>query len=260
MHWLVEHGVFGSGFDATAAALRAGYKVTPWQDDWWAAGGWPRLEGAVLFHGSLGNAARIHREQPAWRPGSFCNTDAFRCSAWYGRARPWLLNADWEIVPADRFVAAPPDYDRIFVRPDSPLKPFSGRVLKRNEVSLAALDFGFYFDDPALPVIVAPVRQVQREWRYVVVDDRIVAGSAYAADGRRALADEPTGEPWAFAQTVASNIGAPEIVYVLDICESDGDLRLLELNPFSGADPYACNADNVVQSVSAAAERLAQVP
>ena len=39
------------------------------------------------------------------------------------------------------------DPSRIFVRPDSPLKPFSGRVLDRDSISLAALDHGFYFDD-----------------------------------------------------------------------------------------------------------------
>jgi len=257
MHWLVERGVFGSGFDLTAAAHRAGHDVTPWQDDWWASKGWPRLdEEAVLFHGSLGNAARIHREQLVGRPGSFCNTDAFRCSAWYERAQSWLLNTEWQILPADRLVASPPDYDPVFVRPDSPLKPFSGRVLERDQISLPALDFGFYFDDPTLPVVVAPVRQVNREWRYVVVDGHVVAGSAYAADGRRALPDEPTGGPWTFAQSVATHIEAPEIVYVLDVCESNGDLRLLELNPFSGADLYACVADDVVQSVSSVAEQL----
>ncbi len=161
-------------------------------------------------------------------------------------------------MPADELVAAPPDYDPIFVRPDSPLKPFSGRVLERGQISLAALDFGFYFDDPTLPVVVAPVRQVQREWRYVVADGRVVAGSSYVADGRRALPDEPTGEPWTFAQTVASSIEAPEIVYVLDVCESGGDLRVLELNPFSGADLYACSADDVVRTVCVVAERLAR--
>jgi hypothetical protein len=259
MHWLVEHGVFGSGFDLTAAAQRAGHEVTRWQDEWWATECWPQVgEGAVLFHGSLGNAARIHRERLAWRPGSFCNTDAFRCSAWYGRARAWLLNAEWDIVPVDELVATPPSYDPIFVRPDSPLKPFAGRVIERDRLSLAALDFGSYFDDPTLPVVVAPVRQVEREWRYVVVDGRIIAGSAYAADGRRALADEPTGEPWRFAQTVANDLEPPESVYVLDVCQSDGVLRLVELNPFSGADLYACNADDVVRSVSAAAVRVAR--
>lgn len=259
MHWLVEHGVFGSGFDVTAAARRAGHRITPWQDEWWGTEGWPRLgDEPVLFHGSLENAARIHRAKLPWRPGAFCNADAFRCSAWYERARPWLLNADWEIVAADRLVDAPPQYDPMFVRPDSPLKPFSGRVVERDRLSLAALDFGFYFDDRTLPVVVAPVRQVDREWRYVVADGQIVAGSAYAADGRRALPDAPTAEPWSFAQTVASSIEPPEIVYVLDVCEAARELRLLELNPFSGADLYACNADEVVRAVSVVAKRLAQ--
>jgi hypothetical protein len=213
-----------------------------------------RRSGALP--GSLGNAARIHREQLAWRPGSFCDTGAFHCSAWYERARPWLLNTAWDILPADQLVAAPPDYDPIFVRPDSPLKPFSGRVVARSQLTLAALDHGFYFDDPALPVVVAPVRQVVREWRYVVVDRQIVAGSAYAADGRRALADDPTGAPWAYAQTIASALAPPELIYVLDLCESEGALRLLELNPFSGADLYACDPDTVVQRVSIASSLL----
>lgn len=257
MHWLVERGVFASGFDVTAAARRAGHSVTPWDDAWWDTGAWPRLDGeAVVFHGSLGNAARIRRALP-WRPGSFCDVDAFCCSAWYARAQPWLLSSDWAIVPAERLVAEPPDFDPVFVRPDSPLKPFSGRVLERARISLQALDFGFYFDDPALPVVVAPVRQVGREWRYVVVDGGVVAGSAYVADGRRALADEPAGEPWSFAQTVATDMAAPERVYVLDVCESGNALRLLELNPFSGADLYACDADDVVLAVAAAAGRLA---
>lgn len=141
----------------------------------------------------------------------------------------------------------------MFVRPDSPLKPFSGRVLSAEAVSLPALDHGFYFDDPTLPVIVAPVQAVGREWRYVVVNRQIVAGSAYEADGRLALPDEPGGEPWMFASQIAAELPPPEAVYVLDLCEVDGHLRLLELNPFSGADLYACQAENVVRAVSEAA-------
>ena len=122
-------------------------------------------------------------------------------------------------------------------------------------IDFAALDHGFYFDDPALPVVVAPVRAVGREWRYVVVDRRIVAGSAYASDGRSALPDDPRGSPWAFASDVAQQIDPPEDVYVMDVCEADGRLWLLELNPFSGADLYACDCHDVVSAVGNAALR-----
>ena len=44
---------------------------------------------------------------------------------------------------------------------------------------------------------------------------------------------------------------APEPVYVLDTCEVDREPRLLELNPFSGADLYACDTDAVVGAIDA---------
>jgi hypothetical protein len=142
-----------------------------------------------------------------------------------------------------------------FVRPDSPLKPFSGRVLQRERVSLAALDHGFYYDDLETPVIVAPVQEVGREWRYVVVAQKVVAGSAYSADGRTSLPDDPTGEPWAFAATIARQIEAPQAVFVLDVCKVGGALFLLEINPFSGADLYACDPLAVVTAVSRFAQQ-----
>jgi hypothetical protein len=123
-------------------------------------------------------------------------------------------------------------------------------VLKREAVSLEALDHGYYFQDDALPVIVAPVRTIGREWRYVVVRGNVVAGSAYEAATRSSRPDTAGGSPWQLASRIAAQMKAPEDVYVLDICEADGDLRLLELNPFSGADLYACDRRSVVAAVS----------
>jgi hypothetical protein len=143
----------------------------------------------------------------------------------------------------------------VFVRPDSPLKPFSGRVLKRDGITLKALDYGFYYEDDQLPVVIAPVRAVEREWRYVVVDRRVIAGSAYLAAGRTALPADPHGATWQFAETVATDLEPPEAVYVMDVCEADGTAHLLELNPFSGADLYACNRMDVIRAVSQAASR-----
>jgi hypothetical protein len=54
---------------------------------------------------------------------------------------------------------------------------------------------------------------------------------------------------------VARQLDPPEDVYVMDVCEADGRLWLLELNPFSGADLYACRCDDVVAAVAAAALR-----
>jgi ATP-grasp domain, R2K clade family 3 len=259
--WVLEAEVFPESHDAMrAAALEAGHEVLVWQDEWWMTGRWPRLsDQSVIFHGSLGNADRIRKELP-WTPGAYCDTRAFHCTSWYPRAQRWLLHQNWRILPAATLAADPKAAlvslggpDSVFVRPDSPLKPFSGRVLRGESITLKALDHGFYYDDEQLPVVIAPVRTVTQEWRYVVINNRIVAGSAYTAANRAALPDDPAGEPWRFASTVAEGLEPPEDVYVMDICRGDSALQLLELNPFSGADLYACNRTDVVRAISAVA-------
>lgn len=270
--WVLEADVFPSTHEAMREAIvAAGHDVLLWQDEWLSDGRWPALEGrAVVFHGSLGSADRIAGELP-WRPGAFCATAAFDCTRWYPAAREWLLHETWVATTVAELVARPAAVlaglglaaagapDRVFVRPASPLKPFSGRVLATDAITLAALDHGFYFEDDQLPIIVAPVREVAREWRYVVVDGEVVAGSAYAADGRTALPDAPAGAPWRFAAQVAAQLEPPEPIFVLDVCEADGALHLLELNPFSGADLYACDRPATVAAVSRAAAHASHV-
>jgi hypothetical protein len=259
--WVLESDVFpNSDAGLRRAIWEAGHTLVDWDDAWWADGLPPGLGKSVtVFHGSLGNADRIATEVD-WCPGSYCNSPAFCCSAWYERARPWLLHSDWRILPANAFVANAASIaadlgctDRVFVRPDSPLKPFSGRMVETSSVTLATLDHGFYFDDEALPVVVAPVQNVGREWRFIVINESIVTGSAYDQATRSAIADTLDSNACAVARTIAASLPSPADVYVLDLCESDGALRLLELNPFGGADLYACDPSIVVESVAGAA-------
>jgi len=254
--WVFEREAFANGDCLIEAAKEAGHRVINWQDEWWASQEWPTISGPCFFHGSLGNADRIHRELP-WQPGAFCKTQNFYCSAWYSTAARFLLHEHWQVLPAvqaveraDELFERIGDGQSLFVRPDSPLKPFSGRVVKRGALTLRTLDHGFYYDDENISVIVAPVQEVKREWRFVVINRAVITGSAYQADGRTALVDSITEPAWEFAAKVAIEISAPELVYVLDVCETPQGLRLLELNPFSGADLYHCDGAKIVQAIT----------
>lgn len=260
--WVLESDVFPTLDAGLRRAIRdAEQIVVDWDDSWWSDGLPSGLGKSVtVFHGSLGNAHRIATELD-WRPGSYCDTPAFYCSAWYDLARPWLLHPDWRILPANAFVANAASIaadlgsnDRIFVRPDSPLKPFSGRVVEASSVTLAALDHGFYFDDETLPVVVAPVQNVGREWRFIIVNGSVATGSAYDPTTRSAIPDTVDSKARSVARAIAASLPPPADVYVLDLCESEGGLRLLELNPFGGADLYACDSSLVVESVAGAAQ------
>jgi hypothetical protein len=191
----------------------------------------------------------------SWDPGAFCNVEQLKASVWMPEARPWLLNEIWRIMPLNDFVqnsqAILDEFgcDEVFVRPESTLKPFSGRVLHRNAISLAAVDYGFYFEDKTLPVVVAPVQAVAKEWRYVVVAGAVVANSGYDPVGRKAVRNRNVSAD-SLAQEIANHLTPPDDAYVLDLCEANGQTRLVELNPFSGSDLYFCSPDLIVKALA----------
>ncbi|WP_428307066.1 ATP-grasp domain-containing protein [Lacipirellula sp.] len=256
--WVLEPDVFPETHAPLRAAIRRlGLPLYDWSDSWWSNGVPAAIRSApVVFHGSLGNAARI-AEELAWSPGSLCPVERFRCSAWYESARPWLVHERWRFTTALELAAHASSIsqdlhstERLFIRPDSPLKPFSGRVLNVDQISLAKLDHGFYYDDESLPVVAAPVRTIGSEWRFVVVDRKVVAGSAYDAATRKPIEASLSSAAGELAAEIAQTLPPPATAYIIDVCECDGAFRLLELNPFGGADLYACNAEAIVRAVS----------
>ncbi|MEM9777383.1 MAG: ATP-grasp domain-containing protein [Chloroflexota bacterium] len=233
------------------AAEDRGHAVSIWNDDWPYR--WPNFaDQFVIFHGSLGVAHDIAQSSP-WTPGAFCNLERFTCSNYYSLVASHLIHQSWQTTTVQKFVARPDDFfkdaSELFVRPDSPLKPFSGRVISRENVSLRALDHGFYYDELDLPIILTPTRQVGQEWRFVVHDQQVITGSGYVADGRSGTVELTSGAAWEMAQAIAETLEPPDPLYVLDIAESDGRLWLMELNPFSGADLYACNVEIIVNTI-----------
>jgi hypothetical protein len=257
INWILEREVFNDNHDRLAeAAIKAGHKVTSWDDFWWENGNWPSLENEpAIFHGSLGNANRIASDL-SWRPGVFCNTSAFECRAWYESAKSWLLHEKWVFSTVSEFVSEPDrclaeigSPESFFVRPDSPLKPFSGRVIQREKLSFEALDYGFYYEDKNLPIVITPVIGVGMEWRFVIVRQEIIASSAYEASARSESSSDCPSEVLDYAKKVAMTFIPPDPVYILDVCNAGDDIKLIEINPFSGADLYACDRQAIVSAV-----------
>lgn len=260
--WVLEKEMFSDGHARLAeAAQRAGHNVEWWQDAWMEENTAPDWQDMfVLFHGSLGCANHI-RQKINWKPGAFCHVQGFQCSQYYSSVSQWLVHQCWHKTTVEEFINnSPAIFEKLnlqsecFVRPDSPLKPFSGRVLHKDKISLKALDFGFYYEDIHLPIMVTPIRSIGREWRFVAMHNSIIASSEYIAEGRSETRVDIPSEVIEFAQIIVEKITPPDILYVLDIAECDKELRLMELNPFSGADLYNCDRDAIVTSVSSIAE------
>ncbi len=91
---------------------------------------------------------------------------------------------------------------------------------------------------------------MDREWRFVAVERRLVARSGYVADGRAADAGDPPDDAIALSAEAARL--APEASVVIDVCGlADGTCHLVEYNLLSGSDLYGCDVDAVVAALAA---------
>ena len=220
-------------------------------------------DACVVAHGDIELVSRIHRERH-WTPGAFATVENFFCSSyvcWYGQ---FLLNREYSMLPfgeLDRckdllFDTFGRD-GRLFVRPDSPLKLFTGQLVGCDTFS-ADLEFmAFYEFPPNTLVVVSSPREIDKEWRFVVVDGKVVTGCQYKDGARLDYQPHFDDQAYELATLVASVDYEPDPVWVMDICKtSDGKYHLLEIGGFSFADLYACDMKTVVTAVSAAAQSV----
>lgn len=200
------------------------------------------------------------RANRGWVPGGWCSADNLACTAYYAHFRPHLLNQRYTVLPSreavrqhDALYEALGRGGEVFVRPDGCQKLFTGRRVRREDFA-AALGPARY--DPTTLVVVAEPRTIAREWRLVVAEGAVIAASQYQRDGVIEVAPGCPAEVSAFAAAaLAAARWVPDDIFMMDVCESEGALWLLELNGFSCSALYECDPRVVVAAASELAVR-----
>jgi hypothetical protein len=265
--WLLDAIVFDTYHDEIAAAITRNGDV--WQSvrrpdppyGWEDTGDAYRHafpdNACVVTHADIDLVRRVQADG-IWVPGAFAAVEHFHCSHYYAHFGKYLLNQDYTMLPLaelerqcnflfDTFGRA----NAIFIRPDSPLKLFAGQLAHRDTFAKDLEFIAFYEPRPESLVVVSSPKEIKREWRFVIADQVIVAGSLYRDSG--SLKAEPCDDQGAehLAATILATGYAPERVWVMDICETaDGHYHLLEIGAFSFANLYGCDKDAVVRAVS----------
>jgi hypothetical protein len=130
----------------------------------------------------------------------------------------------------------------VFARPTGCGKLFVGRRIARENFTTALAPTRI---DPATRVVVAAVRPIDREWRVVVAHNAVIAASQYARGGVRDIAPGCPDEGM-----LAEIHWRPDPIFMLDVCEAEGRLWLVELNGFSCSWLYQCDLAAVVSQAS----------
>jgi ATP-grasp domain, R2K clade family 3 len=264
--WLLHGDVFAEYHDELTAAIRAcGHHFVslnrpraPYDSDDLHNGyrnAFPS-GSCVITHADIDLVLRV-RAAACWTPGVFATLPNYFCSHYFTYLQPYLLNGECTFLPFAELVSQKESlFDRfgidgaIFVRPDSPLKIFTGQTTTYESFVKDVEFMGFYeFPRDSLVVVSSP-KMIEHESRFVVVEGKVVAGSKNRV-GNEIRLSSPDVDSLRLAQQIAQCGFQPDSAWVMDICRTtDGRYSLLEIGAFSFANLYGCDKRAVVEAVS----------
>lgn len=265
--WLIERGVFGKDVEPFLREVKrqgmtcAEVDYRPGQKPPHDIVGCPELpgNGCALFWGTLPLMQQIHLHHH-WIPGGWCNLSGLECRTYYAYFGAYLLNQFYTILPGVEAIRLEDPLfetfgkgDQIFVRPNGVHKLFTGTMASKERFRdiLAPTRY-----DPETLVVVSSPRVLQREWRLIVAERKVIAGCQYRNASGISISPDCPGSVVQFAQQILGKVfWQPDPLFVMDVCESEGNLSLLELNSFSCSGFYACDLPKVIEVASDVAQR-----
>jgi hypothetical protein len=152
----------------------------------------------------------------------------------------------------------------LYLRPADGYKTFAGQVFPNKDRFLE--EYHYLTNNlnvgPDLMCLTMPVRKIDREWRTVFINNRYVDGCLYM-QGKDWVEPEP-GCP-KIVEELAKHIGQSDYFinkfdYVIDICESNGKLHLLEINSFNSSSFYICDLDKIYSTWKTSLTTSASAP
>ena len=198
----------------------------------------------------MGSDALIRASQrKGWWPGAFTN-DNFDHRAWVAAHGDEMLNYEADVI---RFgdVKPPLDGDAFFIRPAIDFKIFAGEIITpENFLSWQskAVAYGDTLNDDT-EVVVAPYKKILQEYRFFVVDRKIVAGSSYKI-GDRVTSSIDVDRDVLWYATGMLQTWHPAYAYVMDIARTPDGFKLIEYNCINGSGFYACPTTDIVSALS----------
>ena len=193
--------------------------------------------------------AKVAQER-GWKPGSFWNEN-FDYAKFVEHWGENLLNFHCILAPLGEI--QPHWVGDMFVRPAGDGKAFSGMTCHTSEFDYWRKDLLSQGRDlawlsPETPTVIAPVAEINAEYRFFVVEGRIITGSMYKL-GRTVITDE-FYPPYIreFAEAMIK-MWEPARAFVIDIAETPDGPKVIEINNFNQSGFYACDMGKIVEAV-----------
>jgi len=256
VHWFIQQNLGTSGdperiaaaCDAVGGQAHLIHRI-PFSKDLPAA----PIDEPVIFYGST-RFVNLCWETGKWRPAAFFDREKFTTQSWLAAYGERCLNHGAKLTTLAEFCYEPHDDGRIFfVRPDKDLKEFQGGPwsfgdLKRWKTGLLKTDLG---DEQLahIPILVGEPWGISREWRVFIVGGEVCQASQYRVRHKLNVNADVPQNVLDFAGETAQ-LWSPHHTFILDVCESAGNLYVLEIGCINSAGFYACDIGKIIRSVT----------
>ena len=254
MRWVLQNNIFNeAGWDKLVEVLgRFGlpfyeFKVVPFVGELYPEPD-PNLgsEPVICFGSySMRHAAKRY----GWSPGVFdLQAHDFReqLERWGDR----MLNASSKVMPFKDVDIS----EAMFMRPIDDSKNFAGRVFEVDEfnewkrkVVVLEQDYGDGLSKDTLVQVMQPVN-IKAEYRTWVVKGKVVTQSLYKRGAKVMYSSDVDQRIIDYANECV-DIWQPLDAFVLDICEVEDGLRIVEINTLNSAGFYAADVQLLVMAL-----------
>lgn len=207
------------------------------------------LKSPIIPYGST-TLIKMFDRSILQKDGFFFNQKNLKTSTWVAKLGERMLNHDACVIPL--YAAAKlKTSETWFMKPDDDLKDFIGSIVDAAGIENFYNDVakgGFMFDE-TIQVVLSKPKNMGWEWRLFMIKNEVITGSSYRLKGMLNQNKPVPERVIQFAQESAS-IWRPDDVYVMDVCETDDGLKIVEFNCFNASGFYKCDVEKVVDRVS----------
>jgi hypothetical protein len=210
-----------------------------------------KINEPALAITTLQDAQRLIRKDYPSTPWLFFNNKDYKVSYWLPRIgfNIPVLNREALFIPTGmlrtiklkQLEAIVPRGEKLFIKPDSGNKVFTGFSLKNDETFFEELENNFMFTrpEPEEMCVISAHKDIEDiEWRFWIAEREVIAYSPYSWEGEPEFS-EPPEDILKMAQLMAKNKWQPDYIYVADFCTTTtGEVMLIEINAASTSGIY----------------------
>lgn len=140
------------------------------------------------------------------------------------------------------------DVDK-FIKPSRDLKAFNGGIIKSGQTIehfiKSQMHQSFYKEEVA---IVGDLKNIQSEYRFFVVEEKIVTGSMYKL-GDKVVSDKNIPIDMMEAAQNYSKLYQPSDVFTMDLAYTDKGIKIVEYNCWNCSGHYDCDLDKLYLAI-----------